>query len=269
MYKKIAICISGIPKFWTHAKNSIQKYFPNADVFVHMWNIDESTINNIKNGISDGLVPNNHGDVYRRQSYKNYTQLDESTLINNFSPKKYVIEDLNNYKSNFETIRQKLISQAEHLSHASTNVAMISMFYGIEQATQLKKQYELENNFKYDIVIRMRFDSNIHPINNFQDTSRIRSTLMYSDQIIIQNKYWWLEFDQDTVVIPVGNDYDGLCDQFWFTSSNLFDEISYVYSNLENIIKLCKKYHPETVFKYHLKDTKIKRIPIFIGINNL
>jgi hypothetical protein len=265
--KKIAICISGIPKFWQHSIKSIQKYFPDADIFVHMWHLDENTITSIKTN-GGGFTAINHGDYNKQTSYKSYTQLNEETLVKTFAPKKYTIENLNDYKSKFEVIRQKLISESWSLSHAAKNVGMVSMFYGIEQVTLLKNQYELENKIKYDIIVRMRFDSNIHDIQNLSDNS-IRPKSLFTNNIKIYNKYWWLEFDNDTLVIPEGNDYGGICDQFWFASSELFDQVSKAYSNLENIIKSCKRYHPETVFKFHLKNIKIKRIPIFVGINNV
>jgi hypothetical protein len=32
------------------------------------------------------------------------------------------------------------------------------MYYSIYKSNELKKQYEIENNFKYDYVIRLRMD---------------------------------------------------------------------------------------------------------------
>jgi len=42
-----------------------------------------------------------------------------------------------------------------------------SMLYSIMMANELKKKYEIENNFRYDLVIRTRFDLVFHPSSMF------------------------------------------------------------------------------------------------------
>jgi hypothetical protein len=39
------------------------------------------------------------------------------------------------------------------------------MFYKVKQANDLKKQYEIDNDFKYDFVFRYRFDTKLNDIN--------------------------------------------------------------------------------------------------------
>jgi len=42
-----------------------------------------------------------------------------------------------------------------------------SMLYSIMMANELKKRYEIENNFRYDIVIKTRFDLVFNPVSYF------------------------------------------------------------------------------------------------------
>lgn len=42
-----------------------------------------------------------------------------------------------------------------------------SMLYSIMMANELKKRHEIENNFRYDLVIKTRFDLIFHPLSTF------------------------------------------------------------------------------------------------------
>ena len=52
-----------------------------------------------------------------------------------------------------------------------------SMLYSIMQANELKKQYEIENNFRYDLVIKTRFDLIYHEHARFPLTPIIPRTI--------------------------------------------------------------------------------------------
>jgi hypothetical protein len=53
-----------------------------------------------------------------------------------------------------------------------------SMFYSIMMANELKKKYEIENNFRYDLVIKTRFDL-VFPIGNRFPTIDIMPRTIY------------------------------------------------------------------------------------------
>jgi hypothetical protein len=96
-------------------------------------------------------------------------QLKE-VLIKLYAPKKYIIEP----QINFDTIadehkisrrfldpRGALGSWTINSSRGSGYVGperILSQYYSIQRSFELKKQYEEENNFKYDCVIKSRFD---------------------------------------------------------------------------------------------------------------
>jgi hypothetical protein len=54
-----------------------------------------------------------------------------------------------------------------------------NMLYGIMQANELKKKYEIENNFRYDLVIKTRFDL-VFPVTNIFPTTPIVPRTIYT-----------------------------------------------------------------------------------------
>lgn len=77
-----------------------------------------------------------------------------SLIKNNQKTKKYFIEE------NFFKLKD-LVSRVNPKNISNVEVNMfrrIHQFYSAEQSNMLKKQYELENNFKYDMSIRFRTD---------------------------------------------------------------------------------------------------------------
>lgn len=149
---KIALCLSGQPRYlqigYKHLyENIISKY--DVDVFSHIW-FDESLVNKD----IEFSIPYN-------RSHKWEKDVDKK-LIDLYKPKKWLFEQpkqfsLENFLgANFEAI-------------APNNV--LSMFYSIKQANNLRQQYELEKNIQYDLVIRSRTDCvlninlNLHQVN--------------------------------------------------------------------------------------------------------
>ena len=86
--------------------------------------------------------------------------------------------------------------------------------YSIHKCNELKKNYEIENNFKYDFVIRTRYDFGL------------------SEPIYIDN------FDRNIIYAPNDNSHAyGFNDQFAIGSSENIDIYSDVYPSIESIIE--------------------------------
>ena len=75
----------------------------------------------------------------------------EKELINTYKPKKYIFENQIDFKQN--NIRDNSIK---------------SRWYSTMKVTELKTQYEIENNFKYDFVMIYRFDCMFNKNINFE-----------------------------------------------------------------------------------------------------
>lgn len=117
---KIAVCYSGIPKFFDksheYVNNNLFLNFEKVDVFFHCWQ-------------------------------NNVLQTEKKKIIDLYNPKKYIFEDEKTHILNYPFKQSKSLPN---------NV--FSMFYSIMKSNKLKKEYEQKNNFKYDWVFRMRFD---------------------------------------------------------------------------------------------------------------
>lgn len=136
---KVALCFSGQPRYLNDAydgiyENILEKYSP--DVFVHTW--WEESMANKKMDLSQTLS-------YGRSYYWEENTIDIIQKL--YSPKKLFYQP----QIEFETY-QDVDYELLRPSHVH------SMFYSIEESNKLKIQYENENRFVYDAVIRCRFD---------------------------------------------------------------------------------------------------------------
>lgn len=135
--KKIALVFSGQPRFASIGAAAQLKILPQADLFFHTWSV---------NSIDD-VAP------WVDKLKIKFDDID--AIIKNPQTKKYEIAENNNVKKSKWTYKSSLYS----------------MYFSIYQADKLRQEYELANNFEYDIVIKTRFDflpwgkmfSDIHP----------------------------------------------------------------------------------------------------------
>jgi hypothetical protein len=98
-------------------------------------------------------------------------------VIKAYNPKKYIIEE---YSPKIES---------------ETKYNYKSMFKSIFESNKLKTQYELENNFKYDVVIRCRFDITIDKIPDFSiyNTNKLNAKNVAKDGILCINDIFAFE----------------------------------------------------------------------------
>lgn len=88
--------------------------------------------------IKKNVIEHNNADVFIH-SWSNHKKDEIIKLLN---PKKYIFED-------YKTFAKPFHSRKNHIW---------SRFYTGQVSNNLKKEYELENNFKYDIVLSSRMD---------------------------------------------------------------------------------------------------------------
>ena len=137
---KIALLYSGQPRHLKEAFPNHHDTFwkPNnsyqIDVFAHMW-YDEKWIGN-----------------YFWDQYKDRGRWEadlKEFMQDNWNPKAITFEEPKEFEP-------EDIVPDPRFPHPVNNI--ISQFYSISQANNLKKKYEDENNFKYDVVVRLRTD---------------------------------------------------------------------------------------------------------------
>ena len=129
----------------------------------------------------------------------------------------------------------------------------LAMYYSIMASSKLKIVYEELNCFKYDFVIRCRYDFALSRRIDFQSIS--------SDTI-------WTP----TVKIPMPNGF--ICtDQFAFSSSNLMDYYSNAFLSIEDYAKEGVLINGEDILSRHLRDKRVGYIdmydPFFGGKYNM
>jgi len=135
---KIALCISGQPRSYEIGHQFIKKNL------LELYNVD----------------------VFFHTWNNDHTNFNK--LIKLYNPKKYIVEPaLEN------TIDQKYTRIPSQKFPAYFTV---SAFYSIFTANQIKKEYEIDNNFLYDWVIRIRFD---YALNAEPDFSILDSNKIY------------------------------------------------------------------------------------------
>jgi hypothetical protein len=224
---KIAICLSGSMRNLEKSLKSIRHISETGDVklFIHTWLFkDEQNLKKQRSFQKDG---ENFLFLFDNFDY-------ESIHIDKFESKLDYFTYLKNIK-NFK-IRQ----YADKINH-------ISMFYSIYISNNLKISFEKENNFLFDIVYRMRFDSEISNPNE-----------------LVKQK-----IENNTIIIPTKEkDYGGINDQFAFGPSNAMDKYSNLFNNIENFNTY--QNNPEQILKEYLKtqNIEIKRNNLYVLINH-
>jgi len=190
---RIALCISGQPRTW---EKCYQNWFDNImpgvekDVFFHLW--DYNSLPSIINVIP-GAPPN----------YDKKISDDEKNLIvETLKPKEYKFDNKEFSKHSHDP---SLINE-----FVRTPLAWYcrSQYYSLWYAAQLKRQYELENNFDYDIVFRMRTDL------IFLDPVQVPEKVQYN--CIYSTSNGWME-NVGTFMIS---------EAFYFADSFTYDQLT-------------------------------------------
>lgn len=127
---KIAICISGQPRTWKSTKENIKNFFTfknyhpeynvpiTVDYFIHTWDCDM------------------FGDV-RDQPRQTQQNKDEEKIRDFYQPK---------------------MMEVEHFEEEKLPNPWDGLFYSFMKSVFLKRQWEIENDFTYNLVIKIRFD---------------------------------------------------------------------------------------------------------------
>jgi hypothetical protein len=240
---RVAFCLSGQLRTWKSCYQSWQLLFDRfkeqmfvngnleyslyvdepfeVDYFIHTW--DFNTEPHFKWNI-DWLEPDPIKKVLMLEPFKNaYTRLEREEILevlNILKPKKSVVEDWNISKSR-EEVMDKIASNQTLLKHPiKGHISWAgSQLYSIMKCAYLKRQYELENKFEYDICIRSRFDLNFDENNRMifaRDFEKPKPDTVYSVH------------SRGIDTFP----FDIIGDIFYYTDSQTFDIISSMYQHM-------------------------------------
>lgn len=217
---RIALCLSGQLRFveqcyYESIRPNILSLV-NVDVFIHTWNISPEQIGSpFLNGGGHPI-----GDPVKQ------TILEDTKAL--YSPIKMVVEPQIQFPQDLWADRLMPGIRSDH---------MLSMFYSIHYANRLKKLHEESNRFKYDWVIRTRFD-----------------VATPSGQLQIP------QLDNTNMYIPHGgfDTSSGYLDSLAYSNSDNMDTYSDTFKNVHNIldnsdIRVCGEY----VLRKHIDKNKI------------
>ena len=222
----IAICISGTTKYYQNSLKSIQEFFSdqNPKIFLHTYNISPLRL------IEDSW------SKHKQHEYLSSEKLNTSQIAQLYAPTYQAIEDYDQVTMELLPHFLELTSVEDiNLHSIGSNIGPISMHYSIRAANALKSYYEKENAMKFDVVIRMRYDSEIKIMNPLN------------------------QYDLNKINIPIYRDWmGGINDQFAFGPSELMDKYSNLFPTFGYHTRMCGIYHPETIFRTYLKDINIE-----------
>jgi hypothetical protein len=197
---KVAVCFSGQVRNFADHKEKIKEFLRknNADVFFATWQGQPNPFNrNVDNVIDESHIPASVSeDLGKQHRELNCKREDKnSTYVQNYA----------------------------------------SMFFLIWLANNLKRQHERINNFRYDYVIRHRFDFSF------------------------KEPFSASELDPEKLnVLPINRD-DGYNDLFAVSNSKNMDRYADTYLNFRTAAMHIDLLRPEDILKAHIDNyTNIK-----------
>jgi hypothetical protein len=205
---RIALCISGQPRTWKKAyDNWLEKILPGEekDIFFHFWDYNTlPTIIKTQPGIKN--IP----DVP-------ITPEERTDIVCTLNPKKHIFDSRNLNPVNGEFDKSLLSDWVDE----PLGWWCRSQYYSLLQSAMLKRQYEIENKFEYDIVFRMRTD--LYFLNNLNLPNEIKPNELYS------KSNGWMD-NVETFMIG---------DTFYFSDSYTYDQVA----NFGNALKYIDTRH--------------------------
>ena len=168
--------------------------------------------------------------------FHNWEPDSEQLLVELYDPKKYIVENQIDFDmiAKENGVDRSSIDPHGQLGSWTVNSQsgvgyvgperILSQFYSVQKSMELKREYEKEHNFKYDCVIKSRFD--LGRIN--RDTSGPGRINPYACQCIN------FEPEQDMNFLYVANwdlFNEGPADMWYYSSSENMDNFCELYNN--------------------------------------
>ena len=242
---KVALILSGqprnIPFGYDFFQNTLLSHY-DVDVFAHTW-FDPNNLS------TQSVIPG-----------RQHLSLDPNAInyiSELYKPKELLVElpktwtEMCEFTDKVFTNAHTWADQANIIPQAkvySSNITH-SMFYSIMMSNLLKEQYAVENDIKYDVVIRGRFDCAPHNILNLNDVD-------FSNDV-----YYYQELFQPDGMVS---------DWFGMGSPTVMNYYASLYFNIYHLVKQSNEidgyWCNELLLKHHLLNGKIKSQPIDCGV---
>jgi len=182
---KIAVCIFGQPRFYKESGESFRKeYFDlpghEVDIFMHCWDeigyTPKDDINNSNKKHNSEKLKDELFNLYQPKGILvespegSFSETARSLAKTIFTVRDSKLYEDKDWRKCLGKKRVKTFSSGDD---AKTSIRIanekilyyeMGQFYSLDQAMNLKAWYEKENNFKYDLVIRVRTDAFFRPV---------------------------------------------------------------------------------------------------------
>ena len=161
-------------------------------------------------------------DIFINYNWESDIEMNVGKINEIWAPKELVFDK---YRNDYYNVLFN--SNTGNKAPETNRDSVFKMWYGISKANKLKSDYEVANGFKYDFVIRSRFD------------------LEYTQPLELKNF--------NDITIPIGWDHrGGYNDTFAYGSSEAMDYYASLFNNLQSYLIEGALLHPESILKYHL-----------------
>lgn len=215
--KKIALVFSGQSRFALQGARQVQKYISSdgssdVDIFFHTWEQE-----------SNAIFPH-------WIDSKDLIFVDAKSLISELKPKKYLIES--------QDVLPEIDLTGVCLTDANPR-SIFSMFYSMHEADKLRQHYEWEQGFKYDLVIRSRFD--YFPIGKMAFENVANNVCIFPD--LLRNKMAY-------------------CDWFFWGNSDAMTKVQNVIENFSSLIDMNVLFCGEELLKANLNLVNVDPVKI-------
>lgn len=225
---KIAVCFSGQVRTWKYCyQNWIDNLTPlgEVDYFCHFWDY-----NSVPEGAKKGYAVVPDDVLLSAEEKQSFIDMLKPKIIE-FESKKVELSTTQSDTWYSKRIKNKLL------------LLQRNQFYSLMKSASLKRQYELENNFEYDVVIRMRPDSIFTSIPNIEKT---KPNILYA-----MHRNFSPHMDRFSI-----GDVCFHCDSFTFDQTSWFINMIRLTDQLD-VVDVSSQIIPEIAFYYYIKSIGI------------
>lgn len=250
----IAVCLSGEHRTFNHCSENIREFFQsdnhNVVFFSHTWTDSEYVKEHAyykveKNEVYDPVLL--HQSMNDRLPFHKLL-IEDKTVVDNTPAPQY---------TDFDDCKFGLKKAANLVKPT----VYVHMSYSIMMANWLKTMYEIENNMRFDLVVRARHDMFFRPNKKFTEyiPHHIEPTAIYGSSGTFPMEYWQNHFN-DVLFFGSSRVMNTVSDFYRYYSIGKFWELSESNWN-DPYIKICG--YNVSLFKWlNMKNIRIVDIEL-------
>ena len=246
---KVALCFSGQARYWKYSLPNIKQFFSfnihpetrqpvEYDYFIHTWDINHYR-HNTKSWNFDIEI---------------LSSKDQTRLKKLYNPKYIEIENFKNFKDNNQPV-----------------LSFDPMFYSFMKSIYYKREYELENDFEYDIVIKVRLDTIYDPTQVFL-LHKVEPLVAYTSTTISKfiSEFHYNNFD-DVIFYSDSKTMDLIANTYRIHKQNRLTQNEQIHKNNEDPSFYygpgCLLYN--TMIDMSIHPYSFRSFPWYVGRNNV